>query len=133
MGVVCAGCTLYIPDRDAGPHLWVALADPIPPRNEVPLVMLVTRKRYTDQTVILVPGDHPFVRVETSVSYGTLKFVPVSQLESSIARKHIKVRDDLAAALLLRIQQGVFSSPHTVHVHASRCHPIFGMKDEAIG
>lgn len=73
------GTALIIRDRKLGPHLYFVLTDP-DGDHRVVTVLLVTAKRHTDRTTMLLPGDHPFVRHESHVDYGTAKFIPVSRL-----------------------------------------------------
>lgn len=115
MDIIRAGRCLYMVLGGISPHLWVVLCDPIPPRNEVLLVMLTTAKRYTDDTVILSRGDHPFIRHDTAVSYGTARYHTVDGLLSAMQRKRFSLLEDMDREVLRRIQNGVLASPRTIN------------------
>jgi hypothetical protein len=83
--MIRAGRSLRIRDARTKTHLWFVLTDP-DPATKVVLTMLVSEKAHTERTVQLVPGDHPFVRHESCVDFGTATYAPVSKLESAIAR-----------------------------------------------
>jgi hypothetical protein len=65
-----------------GTHLWFVLTDRNPDRNSMVLVMLVTVKMHTDRTLHLHVGDHPFVRHESAVDFGTATYVPPPRLRT---------------------------------------------------
>lgn len=87
MNVLGAGrAILYrAPDVD-GFHLYFVLTDPIHDGREVVAVMLRTATEFTDDTVVLEPGDHPFVRHATSVHYSTADLFQVDKLLDAMRR-----------------------------------------------
>ena len=48
-------------------HLWIAVTEPQPDSSQIVIVSLTTLRYDRDQTVILQPGDHPFITHQTIV------------------------------------------------------------------
>lgn len=108
------GSTFLLPTRIQDiPHLWVVLTYPDKNSNEVVIVNLTTKRSHSDTTVILNPGDHPFINRETVINYSDAKFVKVENLKKALdmtlAEPHSHFRNDI----LEIIQKGVLKSPHT--------------------
>ena len=128
MNVIQAGCTLHIVEPPK-PHLWIVLTDPVGDPQSVVTVMLVTSKSYTDPTVILRPGDHSFITVDTSVHYSTARHRRVTRITAAIARKRCDLRESLSRELLEYVQRGLLASPFTVNTFRDHCLPLFGFDD----
>ena len=64
-------------------HLHVVLCDPAGDPPTVIVVSFNTPTPYTDPTLILRPGDHPFFNRDTAVSYNYAREILVSTLEQS--------------------------------------------------
>jgi hypothetical protein len=120
MNIFRAGCCLYLYEDQPPPHLWVVLCDPIPPRDEILMVMLTTARAYTDDTVVLAKGDHPFVERNTAVSYGTADYRRVSALIAAMQRGRCELRETMSARILRRVQDGLLTSPRTVNAVRDR-------------
>ena len=60
MEIIRAGRSLLL--SDPKPHLWFVLTDPERKNDRVVAVMISTVKHYSDPTLILEVGDHPFIR-----------------------------------------------------------------------
>jgi len=78
----CGDCFL-IPADGSGttPHLWIILTDPDP---AFVLVSVSTLRHGKDQTVVLMPGDHPFVRHQSMIMYSDSMLVELSILEEHV-------------------------------------------------
>jgi hypothetical protein len=103
------GDTFLIPDW-AGAHLHFILS--ALPDGSVIVAHFTSRRAYTDDTCVIKPGEHPFVKKETIVRYDQAHICPaanLASLEGSIIRKLEPLSDELLA----RIQQGALSSPQT--------------------
>ena len=125
MNVIRAGSTLYLKDPDnPHPHLWVVLTDPTGDPEWVLTVMLTTHRLYTDDTLILMLGDHPFVKHPTSVHYSTAQPRQVRQIlrQMEIGRCHL--RPTLRADLLRQAQRGFLQSPRAVIGLVEKCKPL---------
>ncbi|MEK7486771.1 MAG: hypothetical protein AABZ60_20805 [Planctomycetota bacterium] len=49
-------------------HLWIVLTEPSPIKNEVIIVNVTSLRSYSDKTVILNEGDHPFIHHPSVIS-----------------------------------------------------------------
>jgi hypothetical protein len=102
------------------PHFWFILSDP-DERGMVVAVMLRSVKRYTDPTLVLHAGDHPFVRHDSSVHYSTARQIGLGALRRALEGGQAHLRDDCSPALLERIRGGLIESPFTVHAIREYC------------
>lgn len=125
MQIVRAGRALRIRDARMGTHLWFVLTDPEPTTGRVVLVMLVSERAHTERTVRLAVGDHPFVRHDSAVDFGTARYAPAAKLDAALARNAASLDADLSAALLKRVRAGLLASSHTPHDVVSHCRPLF--------
>jgi hypothetical protein len=108
------------------PHLWFVLTDRdgVPPR--VVAVMLRTATRFTDTTLVLRPGDHPFVRHESSVHYSTARWFSVSSILAAVSRGRCHLLPDASDDLLRKVRAGLLASPFTVNAVRDYCRLRFG-------
>src|SRR5260370_18578464 len=95
------------------PYLWVILTEPDSHTRRAVMVNLTTKRPHSDVTLILRPGDHPFVRHETVVSYADARMVDAGQLEAAISSGLCRKHQAVDAATLKRIQEGLIKSPFT--------------------
>lgn len=82
MVIIHAGSTLLL--SDPFPHLWLVLTDPKGKDDIIVAVMVRTAKGYTDPTVILEAGDHPFIRHKSSVHYSKAKWFKMSRIQAAL-------------------------------------------------
>jgi hypothetical protein len=101
------------PDKYAKDHLWIVLTDPHGDPPEVVMVSLTTKRPGSDPTTVLEPGDHPFVKHETVVSYADARIVQAGALVAILALRRDARNDDCSDGLLARIRQGLLDSPFT--------------------
>ncbi len=90
-------------------HLCVTLCDPFGDPLKIIAVPLNTVILLTDRTVLLHPGDHPFIRHETAVNYDLMDVFPTSLLEILEQRQaaaNFVRREPMQADVLARIIQG---------------------------
>lgn len=126
MDSLCTGRSILLrAPQDTKPHLWFVLTDPdgTPPR--VVAVMLRTVRSYTDPTVILQPGDHPFVSHPSAVHYSSACWFPLHRLARAIAVGECHLKADMSPALLRRVRDGLLASPFTVEVLKQFCRERF--------
>lgn len=95
------------------PHLWVILTEPEPGTGRAVIVNLTTKRPHSDVTVVLQPGDHPFVQHETVVNYSDARMVETRRLEAAILSGLCRRHQSLDARILKRIQDGLLKSPFT--------------------
>jgi hypothetical protein len=96
------------------PHLWLILTDP-DASGQVLGVMVVSLKSFSDRTVLLAAGEHPFIRHESSVDFGSARRLKVSRLAAAAGDGRCRLLSDLTPELLRRVRAGLHASPRTVH------------------
>lgn len=94
-------------------HLWIVVTQPDPQTHLLAIVSVTTLRNSKDQTVILRPGDHPFIRHDSTIFYGDAMIVDEQRLETEIAAGLAVVRDKCPNATLKLAQDGVAASPFT--------------------
>lgn len=120
MGLFQAGDTFLIDDPN-GPkqHLHIVLSCPTGTPPTILAVPLNTLTHKTDRTVVLNPGDHPFVGRPTAVSFDLLAVLStdlLAELEAEASRKlfpSFRRHAAIKADLLERIINGALNSPMT--------------------
>jgi hypothetical protein len=97
-------------------HVWFILTNP-DVSNRVRAVMLRTRRRHTESTVVLAPGEYPFgdPTVEGTVDYGEAWLFPVPKLVRMIQRDQARMCQRMSDDLLARVRDGLLRSSHTPH------------------
>ena len=80
------GDTLPIPAPGSGviPHLWIVVTEP--DENDLCIIVnLTTLKASQDQTVIIGPGERPFVNRPTYVRYSDARIADTGKLKAEAA------------------------------------------------
>ena len=122
MEIIGAGRSLYLTGFGANkPHLWFVLTDPYGNPPEVVVVMLRTPKRFTDDTVILEAGDHPFIVHRSCIHFSDARRVEGATLVRLAQRGRCELRRDMSTDLLDRIRAGLRASHFTVHAIKNYC------------
>jgi len=126
MNLIRAGRSFLLESSPGeGYHLWFILTDPVEPGGRVVAVMLRTQERYTDATVVLNIGDHPFVKHPSSVDYSSANFFLVPRIKRAIEKGRCNLKEDLSRAVLERIQKGLSASQHTPNSIKAYCRGCF--------
>lgn len=101
--------------RSHGDHLWIVISAPAIDGGVlvVACVSITTNAPWKDQTCVLNAGEHSFVRHETVVGYNRAELRNASQIAQAIASGQLIADDDVAPALLTRIQNGALKSART--------------------
>ncbi len=118
---IYAGRTFHLPTPPSYiPHLFIVVTPPdfvLNSSNQliesVVVVNFTTKKPGKDDTVVLTPQDHRFIRHETVVSYPDARFVKVSVIQEYMTQGQSTFDDDCADDLLEKIQDGLLASPFT--------------------
>ena len=123
MNFVAAGRTFFLSKGPPDPpqHLWIVLTDPDPITTHVVIVMLVSARDYTDKTVKLSPGCHPFIEHETNVDYSTATIILASKLEAVIKSKRCRLNADLKGSTFDEIRAGLRVSTRTPNYVVEHC------------
>src|SRR5229473_7806297 len=108
------GDTLLIPAPGAGvtPHLWIVLTEPNDSQHCI-IVNLTTLRNSQDQTMSIMPGEHPFVNRPTSVRYSDARIADVRRLSADISGGLALPKQPCSPTLLRLIQDGLSASPYT--------------------
>lgn len=101
------------PGGIATPHLWIVITEPDKVSNLCGIVSVTTLRNAKDQTVILRPGDHPFIRHASTIFYGDALIVDAQRLENEIAPGLAVRKDPCPPSTLKLVQQGVTASLFT--------------------
>ena len=107
-------------------HLWIAVTDPQPGGAQIVIVNLTTLRFDRDQTVILQPGDHPFITHQTVVLYGDSRIVDGQRIDALLRDGTALAHKSCPAQTLKLIQQGVLSSPYTPRKIIAFCREAWG-------
>jgi hypothetical protein len=95
------------------PHLWIVVTQPDPQTHLCAIVSVTTLRNSKDQTVLLHPGDHPFIRHDSTIFYGDAMIVDARRLATEIQAGLALVKEKCPAATLKLVQDGVGASPFT--------------------
>ena len=126
MNVIRAGASLLLAEPPLyKPHLWFVLTHPLGKPPRVVSVMLRSVARFTDSTLILRPGDHPFVRPDSAVHYSTARWLNVSAILRAVRDGRCHLKEDMTDELLRRVRSGLLESPFTVNALRDRCKDLF--------
>jgi len=119
--LACGDCFLAGAEEDEKLHLRI-VATPPAADGCVVVVSVTTRHRRSETLVILQPGDHPFIRHESTVAYRYAEISWVDNIEAAIASGNAKRREPIAGDLLRRIQAGLLDSEFTPNgvIHFAR-------------
>lgn len=101
------------PGGPATPHLWIVVTQPAPESHSCAIVSVTTLRYSKDQTIILRPGDHPFIRHDSTVFYGDAMIVDARRLDAEIAAGLALKREACSRAILKLVQDGLIASPFT--------------------
>jgi|ERR1051326_179177 hypothetical protein len=112
MNRVRAGLCVNLKSANQERHLWIVLTEPQGEPLSVAIVNLTSHKDGVDETVIIGPGEHSFVRRKTVVNYAGAMVVEALKLGRLIeADLTIPHREPCSPELLEKIRRGVFNSP----------------------
>ncbi|EKF9303021.1 hypothetical protein O1B50_003636 [Vibrio cholerae] len=106
-------------------HLLIVLTTPegVPP--EVVMVNITTRRPTSDATVVLTPGDHPFVKHESVIAFEHAALFEVSKLENGLSNGSLTTYADVEDSLFNTIKSGLLSSPRTPKIIKDYCSSRF--------
>jgi len=95
-------------------HLLVVLLDPEEYTKRTIIVPVDTLKSPKhDQTTLLNPGDHEFIKVKSYINYRMAKVRSTAFIESMIANGKATIKPPMADSVLEKIVSGLRKSPHT--------------------
>ena len=117
---------LNLSDGNPVPHLWFVITDPDPATHLCAMVSLTTLKNDKDQTVVLHPGEHPFIMRTSTIYFSGAIVVDVRVIETRIAEGKVRSHARCSPKLLKLLQEGVAVSPFTPKKVITFCRTAFG-------
>lgn len=121
-----AGSAIILSGHPVGPpHLWFVLSDPDLESDQVVAVMVVTARTHTDKTVTLSAGEHPFIKHDSSLDYGSTRRFQTARLKAAVRNGRCKLAEKMSAALLGRARAGLLASHRTPHHIIDYCRDRF--------
>jgi hypothetical protein len=125
------GQTFLLPKPGRIEHLWVVLTYPNAEGLSI-CVNITTRRFDSDDTLILQPGDHPFIKHESTVHYEDARFMDLSlvtQLLESGAKSFVcEPREYCTHTLLDNIKDGLVKSRRTPTGIKRVCKELWGIR-----
>jgi len=109
----CGDCVLLGQPSCSIDHLWMLITEPEAATHNGIIVNLTTQRWYSDTTVVLQVGDHPFIKHASSVNYSDAKVTDVRRIDSGIVAGYWPQLAALSPDVLLRVQHGLLASPRT--------------------
>lgn len=106
---------INIGSRGAPSHLWIVCSDPAKNEEEIVCANLTSFNGfdYEDDTCLIDRGEHDFVTRRTRVSFKDAKLHSASKLRALENMSYIAWDRPVSGALLKKIQDGIFLSPHS--------------------
>lgn len=94
-------------------HLFIVLTSPegVPPL--VVMVNVTTRRPTSDSTVVLVAGDHSFIKHESVIAFEHADFFELKKLEKGLEAGKLSRYPDINDALFKVVKNGLLNSPRT--------------------
>lgn len=124
------GNTFLLPKNDnKTEHLWIVITTPDENGKAVCVNISSLRAAFCDKTVIITPGEHPFIVKDSVVRYadaGVLNLKEVHKaLEGNLDIVCVK-KDPCSRILLRKIQDGLLKSPHGTRDIQNKCRKEWG-------
>jgi hypothetical protein len=131
--VLHCGNTFLIPKRSHQvEHLWIVLTEPDPQTHEAACVNITTVKPSSEQTLILKPGDHRFVKQDSEVYYRDAQILNLAKVDEMLNKTQYlfvcSVHDPCSPELLKRIQDGLLRSKEVKREVKDYCKEKWGFR-----
>lgn len=96
-----------------GKHLFILLTGPYGPAKQVLMVSVITLRREGryDDSCILKPGDHEFIKHESCVAYSLCRLEPAEKLSNGVACRAFTDCGLLLEPVFDRVIAGMRKSP----------------------
>ena len=92
-------------------HLWLIINDPSAHAGVALIVNVSTLRPNAETTCIVHPGEHPFLRHDSYIRYGSGRGVKVADLVEAVKRGLLKPHQAASKALLEKARAGAKASP----------------------
>jgi hypothetical protein len=94
-------------------HLWIVITLPAGDGSLAMVTFTTWRSPKDDDTCIVLPGEHRFVRHKTVLAYKHARVFPPDAQARTLASGLCRPHDPVTPALLDRIQRGALASDFT--------------------
>lgn len=93
-------------------HLWIVLTNP-GSSGSVVAVHVTTSPAFWDDSLVLAPGDHPWIRQPSSVVFAAAHLAVAAAIDEKIADGSFTAQDPASPDLVRRIRQAAIGAPMT--------------------
>lgn len=94
-------------------HLFVVITEIESTTGNFVMVGIESINKRSDLTVILKPGDHPFIKHESAITYRMASIRSLSWLEGFTNRKLASRKEPFTEEIIERVCKGFLRSPQT--------------------
>lgn len=106
------GDTFCLANRSINNHLFFIISDPILGAGVIVTANMTTWRADNDQSCLIQPDEHPFVRHLSCVNYADSRQIALSQYRSFLASGSIIPNAPIDDGLMSRILAGAAISTH---------------------
>ena len=86
--MLTCGDTFLIPKRGKDiEHLWIVITEPDADGNAV-CVSVTAKRSYSDTTVVLSAGEHPFIKHESAIHYADARILDLEKVQAALEPTH---------------------------------------------
>ena len=101
----------YLFEDGGGYHLHIFLTDYLGDPPQAIIVNITSWRKNSDETCIIQPGEHPFIRKKSVVLYGKASIIKESNVE--YIKRQGKQQETISNELLYRMHAGLCKSKRT--------------------
>jgi hypothetical protein len=92
-------------------HLWLVLNDPSAHSGFALIVNISTLRPNAETTCVFHAGEHPFIRHDSYVRYGSARKAKASDLSEAVKRGLLTPHQTASDVLLAKVRAGAKASP----------------------
>lgn len=113
------GDAFLLPIPKPDDHHLFFVVSPVSDGEALMVNVITVRPSVTDRTVVLEPGDHPFIRKPSAVNYDQAFVSKVSRISAAIRAGDRRVlrQPPISLKLVEKIQRGFYGSPNAQSAH----------------
>ena len=93
-------------------HLRIVITDPDNDQNQVVVSVTTLKYESQDNSCVLKPGEHPFIKEESIVDFKRTRVMSYLQIFNGIQKGLLIRKDDVSDDLLRRIQVAASNSKY---------------------
>ncbi len=122
------GDTFILPKSSGAiEHLWILITCP---KNNCSVGVNLTKLRpNADKTVVLQPGEHPFIKVESIILYSDARYIELIKLSEMLGKGSFNftcsTHSRCTPPFLTKVQRGLLVSPFTPNAIKDYCRNVW--------